>query len=550
MQRNEAQSLLGASPWAFRPAVVWAVALAGLAGLPGPGVGGELLQLTSGPGNDTEAAWSPDGKQIVFQSDRQGTLDLYVLDVASKALKPLVEGPGHAAFPAWSPDGKWIVYSYAHFTKTAFEGIEEGYNLFLVPAEGGAPRRLTQGRYRDYAPVFLPDGKTIWFSSDRGANEKTNAVSLCAVAVEGGEPKVVLRREGKDHAAVQASFCADGRSFAYGAIAGFRDNWRIRIAHRDTPEDGYTLTSAQGCFYGPRWSPSGTLLACTGFEVGDAGWGVWLLDARSGQRTRLEAGPGNSRSPAWAPDGRRLVWENNRTGAYKLYCTEAPAIPSAAATVTRPADQKQVLHYSFAERPGPTVTDLSPQENAGQVHGAPTWLERGLSFAAAGTWIAIPKAKGFDFGAEPFAVRAVVKPVKNGKLAMIAMGEYEGNRLGWQLYVGEDGRAFFNSRTTDLQYRGARSHQPLPTSRPVTLTGMRDADGRVRLYVDGDLQQTTAADALYCYSAPIQVRIGTQYNGSASFPGWIYDLAVFGRELSPEEARGDALEWFWAMRSK
>ena len=108
--------------------------------------GAEPIPLTTGSGNDTEAVFSPDARRVVFQSDRSGTLDLYQLDLATKEVTPLVAGPGHACFPAFSPDGKWVVYSYAHFTTTAFEGIEHGYNLFVIPAEGGEARRLTSGR--------------------------------------------------------------------------------------------------------------------------------------------------------------------------------------------------------------------------------------------------------------------------------------------------------------------------------------------------------------------------------------------------------------------
>ena len=72
----------------------------------------------------------------------------------------------------------------------------------------------------------------------------------------------------------------------------------------------------------------------------------------------------------------------------------------------------------------------------------------------------------------------------------------------------------------------------------------------MRLYVDGNLQQTAAQDALFAYGQPIQVRIGSQYDGSAPFPGGIYELAVFRRTLSCEEILADSLARFWKIAER
>lgn len=523
----------------LRDGFLLAVALTGLA------AASDLTPLTTGPGNDTEAAWSPDGRRIAFQTDRHGSSDLYLLEVATKATRPLVEGPGESMFPAWSPDSKWIVFSGANFSKTALAGQkDDGYNLYLVSADGGRPRQLTRGHYRDTAPTFLPDGKRIWFSSNRGAPAKSNAVSLYAVSPDGGEPEPMLKREGTDRAAVQASFAPDGSLFAYGCLAGFQDNWRIRLAPARNPQEGYTLTSAQGSFYGPRWSPAGNRLACTGFQVGDPGWGAWVIEAQTGTRCRLDTGPGNSRSPVWHPDGHSLLFENNRTGTYKLYSIPAPT--STALVRPEPAIHAgQVLHYSFAQRPGQLMADTSPQQNAGTILGTPAWREGALGFATPGSAIAVSNAKGFDFGAGPFSVQAVVEVPADCKFGMIAMGQYPGNRLGWQLYVTDDRRAWFNSRSPDLIYRGAHSDEPLPSGRAVTLTGVRDSAGTVRLYVDGTLQQATSQDATYSYGPPVQIRIGSQHDGKSTLAGWIADVTVFARELSASETAAGSLARFW-----
>jgi hypothetical protein len=503
-----------------------------------------VVPLTDGPGNDTEAAWSPDGQRVAFQSDRRGTPGLYVLEVATRRVTPLVEGPGLAQFPAWSPDGKSVVYCAADFTRTALEGLKHGYNLFLVPASGGVPRRLTAGLYHDSCPVFAPDGRHVWFSSDREAAKGDNVASLFRVPVDGGQPTLVLRQAGHDRAVVQPTFSPDGRWMAFGRLSGFRDNWHVRLARVGQLDEGYPLSEAQASFYAPRWSPSGTLLACTGFQPGDRGWSVYLLDARSGARQRVDCGPGNSRSPAWSPDGRQLVFENNRSGRYKLYRIDAPRFsPPAPATVS---SDGVVLHYTFAQRPDKTVKDLSPAGNVGQVHGQPEWQVGAVRMGVPGSSVATAGLQGFDFGTGAFAVCATVKLVQPCRLAMIATGEYPGNPLGWQLYVADDHRVYFNSRTVGREYRGARAEEPLTLGRPVSLVGVRDADGAVRLYVDGVLQRYTATGADYDYGRPRQVRVGTDRNGNLAFPGWIYEVRVLRRLPTAAEQQGDALARWWA----
>jgi len=372
-------------------------------------------------------------------------------------------------------------------------------------------------------------------------------VGLFSIAVEGGEPSAVVQREGVDHAAVAASFSADGRHLVYGSLSGFRDNWALRLARTAAPAEGFPLTDARDCFYGPRFAPTGTVLACTGFQVGDAGWGVYTMDAQTTRRQRLATGPGNARSPAWSPDGRQIVYENNGSGTYKLYCLEIPPLPAGPPPISQdsgPAPQA-VLRFSFAQHAGETIADLSPRGNTGRILGAPEWKPPAASFRAAGASVVVRDAQGFDFGAGPFCVRAVVQVPDDCKFAMIAMGEYPGNRLGWQLFITADRRAAFNSRTTDLIYRGTRSDDPLPAGRAVTLIGQRDAVGGVRMYVDGAPQRTTAEGALYAYGPPLQVRIGAQHDGSATFPGWISEVAVYRGALPLEEARRDALRRFW-----
>lgn len=284
-------------------------------------------QLTFGEGNDTEAAWSPDGKTIAFQTDRAGDMDICLLDVETGAVQTLVGGPGDACFPAWAPGGQSLVYSFAHFQGSAEqEQRADGWNLFLIPAQGGIPRRLTSGRHRDLTPVFTPDGKRIVFASTRGA-DKRGRMRLYSLPPAGGEPTLFLNTRGHvDSTWMQPTFSPDGTRFAAGFVNSLRDNWSILTGMTDAPDRTREIASKRkGPLYGPRWTPSPCgLLACTGYEPGDGSWGIYLVHAHGQGTRKITDGPGHSRSAAWSPDGRSLVFENNRNGLYKLYRMAVP----------------------------------------------------------------------------------------------------------------------------------------------------------------------------------------------------------------------------------
>ena len=92
-----------------------------------------MRQLTFGAGLQQNPAWSRDGRQIAFASDRFGNLDIWVQRVGASEPARLTSWPGREWEPDWSPDGRWI----------AFQSDHEGGGLYIVSAEGGEPRRLS-----------------------------------------------------------------------------------------------------------------------------------------------------------------------------------------------------------------------------------------------------------------------------------------------------------------------------------------------------------------------------------------------------------------------
>ena len=101
------------------------------------------------------AAWSPDGKQIVFTSDIAGRFNLWKVNASGGWPIQLTQSDERQYGATWSPDGKWIVYQQDH-------AGDELWDLYAVPSDGGQIVNLTNTpAIREESPRWSHDGKTI-----------------------------------------------------------------------------------------------------------------------------------------------------------------------------------------------------------------------------------------------------------------------------------------------------------------------------------------------------------------------------------------------------
>jgi len=139
---------------------------------------GEARRMTDSPAADGWPAWSPNGDQIAFHSDRGGDFDIWVMDAAPLEGSPeacdtcgkggsnpvnLTNHPGDDRFPAWSPDGARI----------AFASDRDGsYDIWVMDADGSGLVKLTDSPARDRYPIWSPDGTRLTFNTDRDGNQE------------------------------------------------------------------------------------------------------------------------------------------------------------------------------------------------------------------------------------------------------------------------------------------------------------------------------------------------------------------------------------------
>jgi tricorn protease len=194
------------------------------------GQGGDARRLTSDPANDYDIFWSPDSKRLSFVSDRRGNFDIYMLDVATREVKPISEDPNDESAPKWSPDGKWIA-----FLRTGAQG-----GLFVAPVDGSAaPRRLAEGSGNNLFGIgfesfsWSPDSKWIAFSRSDviGTND------IWVVPAAGGKETNITYLPGDS---IQPEWTSDGKYLLFlstrdGALELYSLSLEKQKAEPDAP---------------------------------------------------------------------------------------------------------------------------------------------------------------------------------------------------------------------------------------------------------------------------------------------------------------------------
>ena len=252
------------------------------------GSGQQNLTVTPSGARDMYPALSWDGQHIAFTSDRKGGLDIYVMDVTGFNMKRLTFG-GYNTKAAWSPDNAKIAYMRR---PTA----HDRYHIWVMNADGSGQRRLTNGNYWDNFPTWLPDGSGIVFSSDR----KDDAYQLY---------RVTLADRIKDTQVTRLTFggsrdtepdCApDASRIVFSSDRNVAGIFTIRLEGGDRqPVPNIRRTGYKRSMH-PCWGPGGTSLAFS--ELGDTTYQIYKINLDGTGKTRLTfVNRGVDRYPTWS----------------------------------------------------------------------------------------------------------------------------------------------------------------------------------------------------------------------------------------------------------
>ncbi len=372
-----------------------------------------------------EGYFSPDGKSLIFQSERDPAnpfYQIYLLDLESGDSHRVSPGLGKTTCSFFRPDSDEVLFSSTHrdpeaaakqnaeldFRASGKErryswDYDENMDLFVARRDGSNIRQLTTAPGYDAEGSFSPDGKLIAFCSLRDAFP-TNRLSAEEHRHLATDPSwfgeiYLMNADGSNQRRLTHTPGYDGGPFF--SPDGQRIIWR-RFSERGDTADVYTmkldgsdarrLTDFGAMSWAPYFHPSGKYVIFTANKLGFANFELFLVDAEgSREPVRVTYTDGFDGLPVFSPDGTKLAWTSSRTadgksqifladwndGAARAALEKAPRRGAAAAPASAPAapsvipDLSQFTPAIKADDLHAIVSYLASPELAGRMSGSP-----------------------------------------------------------------------------------------------------------------------------------------------------------------------------------
>ncbi|MEP6691470.1 MAG: amidohydrolase family protein [Gemmatimonadaceae bacterium] len=242
-----------------------------------PITGGRAAHLTTGLAYDAQPRFSPDGKRIVFVSDRSGGQNLWIASLDGTGVRQLTKGNDWLYIsPVWSPDGKYIVVSRAQNRLAAKPWV------YAVDGGTGTPIMAEPTQFKILGAAFGPDPRYIWFAQSNGDWQyyndwQYNAIfpmyQLVVYDRETGTRTIMSAEHGSG---IRPALSPDGKWLVYAtrwegktglrirSLAGGTERWLAYPVQRDNQESRATLDVLPGYAFTP---DSRAIVASYGGEI-------------------------------------------------------------------------------------------------------------------------------------------------------------------------------------------------------------------------------------------------------------------------------------------
>ncbi|UCG51287.1 MAG: PD40 domain-containing protein [Candidatus Latescibacterota bacterium] len=282
--------------------------------------GGDVWMLTLASGEEMKIidnafnpAFSPDGKHLAFDASLAGPRRIWVADYLGRNPQQVSYDPSEVVrhhVPRWSPDGSKIVFQNKDWTR---------FDIKIVDVATRQMISVTDDLSQDLNPVWSSSGSAILFSSYRSGGLNVWRMPVSSDGHATGPPQQVTTGAGQD---VQLASCTESNRLAMSILKLNADLWRMPV----DPQTGEPMGEPEPLVATTRedsrgaWAPDGRRVAFNSDRTGDMNIFVHSID--DGSVTQVTKGPGGDYQPTWSPDGTKLVFFSSRSGNADIWAVD------------------------------------------------------------------------------------------------------------------------------------------------------------------------------------------------------------------------------------
>jgi Tol biopolymer transport system component len=271
-------------------------------------------------------AWSPDGTEIAYATENvqltplnweSGQSEIWTVNVTTAEQRRL--DTGNAVQPSWSPHGHRIAYvARGQRTKPGDSVVTKFMDIYTVPSRGGAPVAATDDLANDWSPVWSPDGRYLYFVSDRSGSMNLWRVPIVEASGKPlGDPEPVT--SGVPFLA-HPSISADGLHITYCAKLETGNINKIALdpgtaAVRGEPTP---VTTGSQAWANPDPTPDGEWVVFYSRNEPEGDLYITRSDG-TGQPRQLTSDAAKDRVPRWSPDNQWIAFTSDRSGPFAVW---------------------------------------------------------------------------------------------------------------------------------------------------------------------------------------------------------------------------------------
>ena len=275
------------------------------------------------------AAWAPDGRSIGYTIDDS----LFVRDAQSRVNRiGIMNSP---SLCAWSPDGARIACASGN-AYYAGAGIQFGNTspgwIVVVQVSNGARQTLTDSTTLNHSPAWSPDGRQVYFVSNRHGPRDIYAQRV----TRDGAPSGPVERLTTGLGAQSISLSQDGRRLAWSALVSTANVWSVELPRPGAPpvsvREAAQVTFGNQIVEDMRVSSNGKWLYYDSNQSGNAD--IYRMPLPTGEPERLTTDPADDFSADESPDGREVAFHSWRSGSRDLFVMPLDGGPIRQVTST------------------------------------------------------------------------------------------------------------------------------------------------------------------------------------------------------------------------